>query len=190
MDHGDHGGHHMPMPRCTMNMLWNTQIEDTCIVFESWHISTKTGFVFSCIAIVFLGIFYEWLREAQKNLDRRIAARLRAQGKGKGHVAVVSAVDADGDVLEEEDLLTGVPAWKGAVQTSVPVASRVFRATLYGATVFLSFFLMLVFMTYNAYLILATVLGAAIGHYIFTPTMDVDAVLAGGSAAGKSMACH
>lgn len=22
-----------------MNMLWNAQVEDTCVVFQSWHIS-------------------------------------------------------------------------------------------------------------------------------------------------------
>jgi solute carrier family 31 (copper transporter), member 1 len=78
---------------------------------------------------------------------------------------------------------------------------------LYGATVFVSFFLMLVFMTYNvsvlpfpgsflflnssfqAYLIVATVVGAAIGHYIFQSELDVDAALAGmGNAKGVS--CH
>jgi len=62
---------------------------------------------------------------------------------------------------------------------------------LYGATIFLSFFLMLVFMTYNAYLILSVVLGAAIGHYIFGTEMNVEAVLSGGGAvSGKTMACH
>ena len=34
-------------------------------------------------------------------------------------------------------------------RTPVPPVSRTLRAALYGATVFLSFFLMLVFMTYN-----------------------------------------
>jgi copper transporter 1 len=48
---------------------------------------------------------------------------------------------------------------------------------------------MLVFMTYNAYLILAVVLGAAIGHFKFGGRMNTDAVLAG-AGAGKSMACH
>ena len=105
---------------------------------------------------------------------------------------------------------------------------RLSRATLYGAQVFLSFFLMLVFMTYNvspvsrlavlsprppsgplvssvlsdcspafgrssaysqAYLIAAVVVGAALGNYLFNPSIDVDAVLAGG-ASGKGMACH
>ncbi|THH28752.1 hypothetical protein EUX98_g5454 [Antrodiella citrinella] len=141
-------------------MLWNTQIEDTCIVFRSWHIYTITGFVLSCIAIVLLGIFYEWLREAQKNLDRRIAAQLSAQEKGKARVSTPNG-------------------------TIIPPVARFSRALLYGATVFLSFFLMLVFMTYNAYLIAATVVGAAIGHYIFSPTMDIEVVLAGGVTGSK-----
>lgn len=86
---------------------------------------------------------------------------------------------------------------------------RASRAVLYGAQVFLSFFLMLVFMTYNvslstrlrshrhhltltiyqAYLILATVVGAALGHFIFNSHMDTDSVLAG-AGGSKGMACH
>lgn len=71
---------------------------------------------------------------------------------------------------------------------------------------FLSFFLMLVFMTYNvswitsylvcvlraiiqAYLILATVIGAALGHFIFSSHMNIDVVLYGGGE-NKGMACH
>ena len=87
----------------------------------------------------------------------------------------------------------------------MPPASRLLRAGLYGASVFVSFFLMLVFMTYNAshlnfllrpvlillqaYLILATVLGAAIGHYLYGGQMDPDVVL-GGGIASKGMCCH
>lgn len=66
MSHGDHSSHAMPMTdapaRCTMNMLWNYQIEHTCIVFREWHIYSKTAFIFSCIAVAALGVLYEWLR--------------------------------------------------------------------------------------------------------------------------------
>lgn len=73
---------------------------------------------------------------------------------------------------------------------------------------FLSFFLMLVFMTYNvrtqsiwpkphllihnvqAYLVLAVVLGAGLGHFYLSDKMDVDGVLASGGEDGKGMACH
>jgi len=73
--------------------------------------------------------------------------------------------------------------------TQVPPITRALRAILYGATVFLSFFLMLIFMTYNAYLIAAVVIGASLGHYIFGSTINVDAILAE-SSGGKGLACH
>ena len=92
MNHGDHGGHGgmdhgdggMDMGgMCSMNMIWNTQIEDTCVVFEWWHIRSKAGFVASFFAIVALGVLYEWLRVGARDVDRLIARRLVAEGKGK-----------------------------------------------------------------------------------------------------------
>ncbi|KAI0779472.1 Ctr copper transporter [Fomes fomentarius] len=197
-DHGEHGGHGGGAPAgptCSLNMLWNTQIEDTCIVFRSWHIPTKSAFVFSWLVIVGLGVLYEYLRVAQRNVDRRIAATLSAQGKGK---AAAAAAGASGSVSgrdspemdsEEAGLLTGSLVVKGNTGTLLPLTARITRAALYGAQVFLSFFLMLVFMTYNAYLILATVIGAALGHFIFSSHMNIDAVLYGGGE-NKGMACH
>ncbi|KIP06960.1 hypothetical protein PHLGIDRAFT_513419 [Phlebiopsis gigantea 11061_1 CR5-6] len=190
MDHGDHGGHTMPMKRCAMNMLWNTQIEDTCIVFRSWHISSTHAFVFSCLAVVALGVLYEWLREAQKIADFKIAATLSAQNKGKARGGSVSGRTSPEIDSEEAGLLTGVRALKEPKGVRVPASMRISRSILYGAQIFLSFFLMLVFMTYNAYLILSTVVGAALGHYIFNSYMDVESVLSGTSGAGKGMACH
>jgi len=79
---------------------------------------------------------------------------------------------------------------RASTGTPVPLLARLTRAALYGATIFLSFFLMLVFMTYNAYLILAVVIGAALGHFIFGHEIDVEGVLSGSGAGGKGMACH
>lgn len=81
MDH-DHGGagHDMPMAKCSMNMIWNTQIEGTCIVFESWRISSKASFVFSFFVIVAIGVFYEWLRSYQRAFDAHLLA---TEAKGK-----------------------------------------------------------------------------------------------------------
>ncbi|KAJ1971871.1 copper transpport protein, partial [Dimargaris verticillata] len=46
---------------------------------------------------------------------------------------------------------------------------RVTRAMAYSVQVFYSFMLMLIFMTYNGYLIVSVVVGTAIGHYLFGP---------------------
>ncbi|KAJ7217751.1 copper transporter [Mycena pura] len=182
MDHGDHGA---GASDCAMNMLWNTQIIDTCIVFRSWHVTSSAFFLGSCLAIVALGVFYEYLRAFSKSLDKRIAAALVASGKGKTRAASGRSSPASD---EDAVLLTGRRVFKiASTGTPVPPLLRILRAALYGATVFLSFFLMLVFMTYNAYLIFATVFGAALGHYIFGGTINIDALL---SEDSKSMACH
>ncbi|EIW82852.1 Ctr copper transporter [Coniophora puteana RWD-64-598 SS2] len=189
MDHGDHGGHggHDMGPQCSMNMLWNTQIIDTCIVFPSWHIGSNGQFVVSFFAIVALGIFYEYLRAFSTAFDRRLAASL-TKGKSRSHSpASERASPARATEYEEAGLLSGRVRVNKVGYVTIPCFPplyRVIRALLYGTTVFLSFFLMLVFMTYNAYLILATVAGAAIGHYIFGSHIDIE------GGASKGMACH
>ncbi|TDL17288.1 Ctr copper transporter [Rickenella mellea] len=186
MDHGDGGMDHGGGMggKCSMNMLWNTQIVDTCVVFPQWHIRSNTDFVVSFLVIVAIGVFYEWLRGFQRTADVQIARSLD-QAKGKGRV--VRGRSSPSPDPEDTSLLTGRRLSK---LTLLSPPARVTRAALYGATVFLSFFLMLVFMTYNAYLILAVVLGAGIGHYVFGGYMDVDSVLSGGSKDAKGMACH
>lgn len=183
MDYGNHEGHEMPA-RCAMHMLWNTQIINTCVVFPSWHIHTHTQFVFSLAAVLLLGVLYEYLRFFQQSVNRRIATKL---GKGKRVASPVSdsgrSTPDRGAASEVVGLLNG----KGGRNTDgvvLPAHLRLLRAALYGASVFLSFFLMLVFMTYNAYLIFAVVAGAVIGHYIFDRYVEFD------NAGGRSMACH
>ncbi|KAJ2920018.1 hypothetical protein MD484_g449, partial [Candolleomyces efflorescens] len=189
MDHSDHAGHIMPpSPR-------NTQIEGTCIVFRSWHIYTKSAFVASCFAIILLCVFHEWLRVFQRKVDYRIALALQKANGSSGRRSPSPSGRSgrnspEGNNLEDAGLLSG-RRLLNTYLTGVPVpqTSRILRASIYGATVFISFFLMLVFMTYNAYLIAATVFGAALGHYIFGSTMNPDSILSDGGQ-GKGMACH
>ena len=108
MNHGDHGGHDMPMPsgpKCSMNMLWNTQVADTCVVFRAWHVSGPATLALSCAAVVALGVLYEYLRGAGARLDRRVAATLKAR-----QAAVSAAAAGDGGDAEETGLLTGLSA--------------------------------------------------------------------------------
>lgn len=55
------------------------------------------------------------------------------------------------------------------------------RSSIYAGLVAISFWLMLVFMTYNGYLMIATVLGAGFGHFIFGN---------GRLTGDKSIQCH
>ncbi|KAF8320819.1 Ctr copper transporter [Clavulina sp. PMI_390] len=176
MDHGGHGG--MPMPaKCSMNMLWNYQITDTCVVFRSWHISGAFTFVLSFLIILLLGITYEWLRKLQRALDIQTAQRITR--------ASSPSIPMEADNENGTSPLIGV----APKLYPVPEGARIRRAVLYGLSTFLSFFLMLVFMTYNAYLIAAVVLGASIGHYIYGEQIEAEAILAGSGDSAKPISC-
>ena len=54
------------------------------------------------------------------------------------------------------------------------------RSLIYGGQIAVSFFLMLIFMTYNAYLMFAVVVGAVTGFYLFHKE----------STAERGMNCH
>ncbi|KAF7361624.1 FAD-binding FR-type domain-containing protein [Mycena venus] len=125
--HMDHGAHNDPpaMAKCSMHMLWNTQIIDTCIVFRSWHVTSNAFFFGSCIAIVALGVFYEYLRAFSKSVDTRIALALVASGKGKR--APASGTRSGRNSPDEDaGLLSGRRVFKIATTgTPVPFLLRV-----------------------------------------------------------------
>ncbi|KAI9277536.1 Ctr copper transporter family-domain-containing protein [Sporodiniella umbellata] len=64
----DHSGHHMPAA-CKMNMLFNWQVEDTCVVFSWWHISGPLSMLFSCVIVFLIAAFYESIRAYSTTLD-------------------------------------------------------------------------------------------------------------------------
>lgn len=74
MDHGDmgHGGGHMEM--CAMSMLFTWNTENLCLVFKWWHIHTTFGLVLSLLAVVALGMGYEYLRLISRKFDARSAS--------------------------------------------------------------------------------------------------------------------
>ncbi|KAG8213675.1 Ctr copper transporter family-domain-containing protein [Butyriboletus roseoflavus] len=168
--------HDMP-PMCSMNMLWNTQIVDTCIVFPSWHIHSNAQFVLSFAALVLLSVLYEYLRLFQTNVDVRIREKVN---KGRRAATPVSGRSTPDRGREDTGLLSGRSA-KYPGRAAIPVHYRTLRAVLYGTLVLLSCFLMLVFMTYNAYLIFAVVAGAAIGHFLFSGFVESES---------KGASCH
>ncbi|KAG8979408.1 hypothetical protein FRC05_008393 [Tulasnella sp. 425] len=79
----------------------------------------------------------------------------------------------------------------GAGTKRLALTPRLIRASLYGLIVFISFFIMLIFMTYNGYLVLSVVAGAFIGHFILNSELEVnDDPASGGAIGSNGMACH
>ncbi|ORY94811.1 Ctr copper transporter family-domain-containing protein [Syncephalastrum racemosum] len=180
MDHGHDGHHDMPdmpgmpdMPMCSMNMLFNWQVEDVCVVFEWWHIRTAAGLIASCLAVFAIAAGYEFLRAESAALDQKLqdaTEKKRADNFAQDQEA------ADASTSENQGLLNAAPT---AVKLSRQ--QEMIRSGVYAILVAISFWLMLVFMTYNGYLMIAVVLGAGFGHYFFGQSR---------LKASRSIQCH
>ena len=103
---------------------------------------------------------------------------LRARAFPKGFA------ETDGKVDEDDDA-PGAAArgsyfvWVGKDTDAREKRERIVKAAFYAAQVFYSFFIMLLFMTYNGWVMLAVAAGAFLGYIAF-----------GGGSATKSVACH
>ncbi|KAL7320939.1 copper transpport protein [Mucor circinelloides] len=172
----DHSGHDMPMPAtCKMNMLFNWQVENTCVVFRWWHISGPISMILSCIAIFLIAAGYEWIRAYSKAIESRWKeAEILLERNGQ--------IGADDEEEEQEhggQQRSLVHAYQQ--HTRLSKQREFVRSSIYAGLVAISFWLMLVFMTYNGYLMIATVLGAGFGHFIFGN---------GRLTGDKSIQCH
>lgn len=87
MDHMEHGGGHeghsmpMPMPACTMSMIWNTNTTGMCIVHPAWHVGTSQAFVGSLIVVFALAVLYEYGKWAVRCVDMAIVQSRASPGR-------------------------------------------------------------------------------------------------------------
>ncbi|KAK9722587.1 copper transpport protein [Basidiobolus ranarum] len=171
MDHMP--GHDMPhndMPHdmCSMQMVFNWDISNLCVVFNWWRVNSIPTLIVSIILVFALSASYEMLRDYTRTFEQRILLKHQTTATN----------DEDPESPDSNESLLNAGNYKYIWLTPKEKLLRVF---LYSIQVFLSFFLMLIFMTYNGYLIIAVVIGASTGFYIF-----------GGDrlSAAKSLACH
>ncbi|KAI0537418.1 Ctr copper transporter family-domain-containing protein [Xylaria digitata] len=192
MDHGDggHGGHGggggMPMPMCKMNMLFTWDTTNLCIVFRQWHVTGSASLVFSLLAIVAICAGYEALREGTRKYElwlsnQEVAHNSRAHGEDRYQDD--EPTHGREQVAETTPFL-GIERIGGGVGSSsespIGQRARILKAVLYGLQNFYAFMIMLLFMTYNGYVMIAVAVGAGLGYYLFGSH----------TRATKETACH
>ncbi|KAK9458266.1 Ctr copper transporter family-domain-containing protein [Dipodascopsis uninucleata] len=158
MSHMEHAGHaeHSMMNAmssesrpCRTPMLFTWQSEDLCLVFEWWHIQSGFDFILSICAVVLLSMGYEYFRI--QNFASSYA----------------------GEKAENETLPGPASSKKDdRFVSAIKKKTKVKRALIYGFQVLYSFFLMLLFMSYNAWIMLAIAAGASLGHYLWSGRSD------------------
>ncbi|XP_019871177.1 high affinity copper uptake protein 1-like isoform X2 [Aethina tumida] len=137
MDHMDH----------MMKMYFNFDISAT-VLFEKWKFTTAGGLIGSMIGIFFMAALYEGLKYYREYLFWK-------QYNALQYRAV--SIPEKNNTTEDNQV----------VQPTMLSTMHFFQTFLHMIQMVLSYFLMLIFMTYNVWLCIAVVLGAGVGYFLF-----------------------
>ncbi|KAI0099887.1 Ctr copper transporter family-domain-containing protein [Nemania sp. FL0031] len=188
MDHGDGG--HGGMAMCKMNMLFTWDTTNLCIVFRQWHVTGATSLVFSLLAIVAICAGYEALREATRKYELWLATKEASYSSRARHEDRYQDNDNSNNVEQGQEQAAETTPFLGierigsgaGTSSEAPIGqrARIVKAVLYGVQNFYAFMIMLLFMTYNGYVMIAVAVGAGLGYYLFGSH----------TRATKETACH
>ncbi|KQS30483.1 high affinity copper uptake protein 1 isoform X2 [Drosophila erecta] len=126
------------------------------ILFSWWHIETVAGLVGSMIVIFLLALMYEGLKYYREYLFWKTYNLLEYR-----------PVTGPQRNPEAPRIPSPAAAAPSPVQPSMLSVNHLLQTLLHVLQVTLSFLLMLIFMTYNVWLCLMVVLGAAVGYFLF-----------------------
>ncbi|KAK4147917.1 Ctr copper transporter family-domain-containing protein [Dichotomopilus funicola] len=165
MDHSSHAGHGDmgSGPMCNMNMLFTWDATDLCVVFRQWHITSTLSLAVSLVAIVGICAGYEALREATRRYEAVLSQRVET-------APLESATETF--PLLARDI--------GQNREQITRRAHIIKAALYGVQNFYAFMIMLIFMTYNGWVMIAVSVGAGLGYLVF----------GGSTPVTKETACH
>ncbi|XP_049955509.1 high affinity copper uptake protein 1-like isoform X2 [Schistocerca serialis cubense] len=149
MNHTDDGtSDDMPGHSMMMAMTFHTGYTET-VLFDGWKINSVGGLIGSIIGIVFMAALYEGLKYYREYLFWKTYNGLQYRS--------VSEPGEKNTTSEDNQI----------VQRNMFSSMHFFQTFLHIVQVVLSYFLMLIFMTYNVWLCLGVVIGAALGYFLF-----------------------
>ncbi|XP_066467003.1 high affinity copper uptake protein 1 [Tiliqua scincoides] len=141
-----HGGGMM-----MMDMTFHFGYKNVPLLFSGLIINTPGEMAGAFVAVFFLAMFYEGLKIGRESLLRKSQVSIRYNS--------MPVPGPNGTVLMETHKTVGQQ------MLSVP---HLFQTLLHVLQVVVSYFLMLIFMTYNAYLCIAVAAGAGTGYFFFS----------------------
>lgn len=134
--------------------MWFVAGTEVTIVFKEWKVNTVGGLIGSMVALMLLGLLYEGLKVGREILKLQAARK----------VIVRESYDLNGDShkkIPEPTYIVSPP------RDMLLSKLHFLQTVLHMLQVFLGYFLMLAFMTYNAWVCLAVILGAGLGYFLF-----------------------
>jgi solute carrier family 31 (copper transporter), member 1 len=150
-------------------MLWNWYTVDSCFIARSWRITSKGMFAGSCIGVILLVMVLELLRRAGKEYDRYIVAQYTRSLTSAHSSSPGGAGTPDSSSNHKSAAATAAPAYVAADPALFrpSVLQQAVRALLHMCQFAVAYFVMLLAMYYNGYIIICIFIGAFIGYFVF-----------------------
>ncbi|OJD31392.1 ctr copper transporter family protein [Diplodia corticola] len=180
---------------CKISMLWNWYTVDACFIARSWHVRSAGAFAGSCIGVILLVVSLELLRRAQRDLDRyfRRVNSSATSGTGTDTIAREEGVRAGGGGgggVASSSASSGASSGKGFVGAGASRSGgaggagaggggggggigplrwwqQLVRSALFMVQFAVGYFVMLLAMYYNGYIIICIFIGAFLGAAMF-----------------------
>jgi len=164
---GDSTGHTGTATHGLHDMMMAMSFHGGCnevILFDFWSINSVGGLVGSMIGIFFLGILYEGLKFYREFLLGR-----QFSSVNYNNVVPVSEGDENSiaSAAPESPSRSNTNTSVRVIQTNLLSRGHTIQTFLHLVQVILSYFLMLIAMTYNSWLFGAVIAGMATGYFLF-----------------------
>ncbi|XP_013808446.1 high affinity copper uptake protein 1 isoform X2 [Apteryx mantelli] len=144
-------GHGHETGMMMMAMTFHFSYENVPLLFSGLTINTPGEMAGAFVAVFFLAMFYEGLKIARECLLRKSQVSIRYNS--------MPVPGPNGTILMETHKTVGQQ------MLSFP---HLLQTVLHIIQVVVSYFLMLIFMTYNGYLCIAVAAGAGMGYFFFS----------------------
>ncbi|KAI0847428.1 Ctr copper transporter [Daldinia vernicosa] len=144
-------------------MLWDWYTIDSCILARSWHNTTPGMFAGSCVGIVLFTMTLDLLRRTAKEYDRYLVRK-----HASAAMAASTAPPKDGS--DESTMESPTSTHQGALQINrfrPTMCEQTIRALFHMVQFAVAYFIMLLAMYYNGYVIMSIFVSAYIGAFIF-----------------------
>lgn len=165
---------------CKISMLWNWNVEDSCFLANSWHITSRGMFGGTCVGIVFLVVALEFVRRMHREYDRFIVRQWKASQEALDS-SVVNDKSSSSQSSFAEKLGSRVKNFNGPLLSnrrlgilgsteevfSPTLFQQLIRSVFYVVTAGAGYIVMLLLMYFNGYIFFCVLIGALIGYFFF-----------------------
>ncbi|KAG8165258.1 hypothetical protein KVR01_005533 [Diaporthe batatas] len=152
---------------CKISMLWNWNTVDSCFLSSSWHVTSRGMFAGSCIGVLLLVMLLEFLRRAVKEYDALLVRKHSGASNSSNVGAAGPGVQEVGSESKDHGISVRPVGNIPSGRFRPTVLEQVVRAFLHMCQFAVAYFVMLLAMYYNGYIIICIFLGAFLGSFVF-----------------------